>query len=123
PEEQRSTIIAKYDMLQAQAEKPFFAKSWNSLRILAFELPPFERAWILLSVIIPILLLLRREGAAKAAWLLPIVALLYAASNYAYGEKTLPPADEALFPSEKVLVKDYLKAPLSVEIFEQREQL
>lgn len=123
PEEQRKSMIQHYDALQVKSEKPFLTKCWQSLKILFVELPSFERAWLLLAIIVPIMLLKRVEGAAKAAWLLPIVALLYSLNNYFYGEQPLLPGDNKLFPSEKILVDEYLKAPLSSSITEQHTQL
>jgi hypothetical protein len=123
PESQKTNIIEQYDALQAKSEKPFLTKLWHSIKILILDLPAFERAWLVLTVIISIMLLKRVEGSAKAAWLLPIVALLYALNNYAYGEKQLPTADSKLFPSEQIIVQEYLKEPLSQNILEQQPQL
>lgn len=123
PEAQRLQIIHDHDALQTKAEKPFLDKFGESFRILCWELPPFERAWILLAVLIPILLLLRRDGAAKAAWLLPIVAALYSFDNFSNGKMAKPSPDAALFPTEQVILRDYLQEPLSESILEQQKQL
>lgn len=123
PESQRNPIIQQYDQLQAKSDKTFLSKIRDSFMILAKGLPAFERAWIFFAIVIPLLLLLRIEGAAKAAWLLPIIVVLYAADNYLYGASSKESADANLFPTEQVIVAEYLKEPLSSSILEQQQEL
>ena len=95
----------------------------EGLYALLFRTPAFEMAWIFFSVTICILLLSKREGAQQTVWLLPIIILVFAVNNYLFTKPSMPSPDEALFPTEEMLIKDYLSAPLSPSILEQKKQL
>lgn len=123
PENQKESIMEQYRSLQEQSEKSFSAKFMRGIRILAFELPAFERAWLFLSIVVCVLLLMRVEGAAVAAWLLPVLTLCYAVDNQWNGSRHAISSDIYLFPSEEVIVREYLKEPLSNNILEQKPQL
>ncbi|MGZ3632816.1 MAG: hypothetical protein ACXWM7_00605 [Parachlamydiaceae bacterium] len=43
------------------------------VELLLIKTPPLELVWLFFSILIPLLLLLRYEGAAQACWLLPII--------------------------------------------------
>lgn len=109
--------------VEKNLNRSFIDKLNRSLHILFYEMPTFEKAWLILSLIIPILLLKRVEGAALAVWLLPMVTACYAIDNRIQGLPNTQTAEEALYPSEKILVENYLPEPLNTNIFEQRDQL
>jgi hypothetical protein len=123
PDAQRAPILLGHKMLQKLAERTSWMKLKRSFQILALRLPPFEQSWIVFSIIIPILLLKRVEGAEKAIWILPLLAILYAADNRLTSLPQQENREMALFPSEAAILNRYLKQPLSKNIFEQREQL
>ncbi len=122
PEKQKLALLANYAALEVQLQRTFLDKFTRSVHILIMEIPPFELAWLVFSAVIAIMLLKRVEGAAQAVWLLPLLAALYAFDSRWQG--TPPPQGEVhLYPTEQVLVDDYLKQPLSANIFEQQSQL
>lgn len=123
PQEKQNEILTKYKQLVTESEQSFLNKIALSFKILMFKIPLFERAWLFFSIIICILLLLNNENASKASWILPLIVICYLVHNQMYGEPESLPPDHALFPSEETIVKQYLKAPLSGGIFEQKEQL
>lgn len=123
PELQKALIIQRHNALQAKSESTFLNKLGRSLHIFFFELTVLEWLWIILSIVIPLLVLLKIEGAVQASWLLPLVAVLYGFTNYFYApSKSLSAADQ-LFPTEQVIVQNYLKHPLGDTIAEQHDQL
>ncbi len=67
PKEEQKAILTKYAELQELANQSWMTKTKAALNILFFDLPPFERAWIALSFVIPLLLLLGVEGGRPAA--------------------------------------------------------
>lgn len=122
PEWQKEQISAQYQNLQNRSEISFFSKLRRGLHLIFFEVPPFEQAWMLFSVVIPIMLLIRMEGAVSAAWILPVLVFFYALANQVEG-KTSFRGEVALFPSEENIVSEYLKKPLSSNILEQQREL
>lgn len=122
-DKQQNQIEQQYTTLTENSQKPFTQKLLRSIKILLFALPPFERAWILLGTIIPILLLLRRDGAQHAAWLLPLIAAAYCTDNIRNSPVTNTHLQDPLFPTEQYLVDNYLDAPLSDKVSEQYTQL
>lgn len=123
PQAQQLQFITQHDQLQAKANRSFWEKLWSSLHILVIELPVLERVWIVFSVAIALLLLLRIEGAVQAVWLLPLIVALYAYDNTQHAPAATPRASDLLFPSETYLIEHYLKQPLSNRISEQHDQL
>lgn len=123
PEKERVQIQKAYHDLQDNAKTTFFEKVSRSFSILAAQLPAFKQAWIFFSIAIALLLLLRIEGAVYAAWLLPVIALAYAWDNTTHGLQQKMSEEERLFPSEAIIVRDYLNEPLSSNILEQQKQL
>lgn len=122
PPADKQVLLAGLEKAQTNLKRTFFDKLTRSVHIVAFEIPPFEQAWLLLSFIIPILLLKKVSGAAQAVWLLPLLAGLYALDNRLYGLPSSSFGEAHLYPTEQVLV-EYLKEPLEANIFQQREQL
>lgn len=109
--------------IQSEFQRSFWSKLDSVFRIFVFHLSGYEILWLLFSIIIPIMLLKRVEGAAQAVWLLPLLVALYAADNRYYGHPVSPSADALLFPSEQELVAGYVDGALSQNVFEQQEQL
>lgn len=123
PIDKQQAVINSYIHLEKQLGTSFWEKLKKSFTRTAFEIPPFERGWLLLSFIIPILLLKKVDGAVKAVWLLPILTSFYCADNWKTGAMPSLTEEEKLFPTENHLVVNYLHEPLSKNIFKQQEQL
>lgn len=114
-------ILIKYEEVKKNLGETFVQKLRKTLYLLLVVIPPFELVWIILSITIPILLLLKIEGAPQAAWLLPLVSLFFALDSYSHGVN--PYSEKNFYPSEKLLVFEYLKSPLGSTLKEQKEQL
>ena len=93
----------------------------QSLRGLLVDLPPLVQIWALFSFLICLFLLLGITGASAATWLLPVIAFLYIIVTP--NPQRLETPEEALFPSEQLLVDNYLDQPLQLNMSAQREQL
>lgn len=113
--QEKSSIVA-------QMGSSFLAKLATSYTKFA-QIPKFKKLWLVLSIVLPILILLKIEGAARAAWVLPLLALAFALDNSRYGMRASPNADEQLYPSEQILETQYLGRKLSSNILEQKGDL
>lgn len=120
---EREKLLTDYQQLQTYAKRPFLQKLEGGIRGFIQQVPPFEQAWIYFSIVISIILLLKREGAKQAAWLLPLIAVAFAVDNIATGKRVTLPPDASLFPTEEVIVQNYLKEPLGTDLQTQKEQL
>lgn len=107
---------------EAKLASSFRERLSRSLKILAFGIPPFEQAWLLLSLILPILLLKRVEGARRAVWLIPLCVLVFSINNRLNGSAEASNTNH-LYPSEAQISQDYLKQPIVGSLEEQRELL
>ncbi len=116
-------LVQRYNALQHKANALFTEKLYRSVQILVVETPPFEQAWIAFAIVISLMLLLRIEGALPALWLLPLIVVCYGVDNRLQGKESPKNLDLQLFPKEEVIVKDYLKEPLSQNILQQQQQL
>ncbi len=123
PEKQRERIALGYQQVQQQTEKTFLGKSADAIRTLFLGLPSFTQAWLFFSFVISLMLLLRIEGAATAAWVLPLVALAYGYDNRFNGVSSGTAPDAVFFPSEQYLESTYLSEPLQGSFAEQNAQL
>lgn len=121
PKSLKEDIAEKYAILQEQLNFSFGQKIKRLLQIFAYGVSPYELAWIFFSIVIPILLLKRIEGARHAAWLLPVMALLFLFENQK--ANVLLDPEQTIFPSEHKIIHTYLKEPLGADILKQREQL
>jgi hypothetical protein len=121
--QQREHLAQTYAGLQTPSDSTFLFKLKRSIHLLLVELPPFELAWLVFSVVISIMLLKKVEGATLAVWLLPLVVFAYGVDNRLNGKGSGLTEEAKLFPTEETIVADYLKKPLSANVFEQREQL
>lgn len=111
-EEEKSPILVRYDRLQK-----LIAESFSSKLKKWVEVPIFEFAWIILAITLPILLLLKTDGAQKVVWLLPVITACYALDNIANGQQLL--SEKNFFPDEKTILQEPLASSLSA----QRQQL
>jgi hypothetical protein len=123
PQSEQEILTQNYQHLQESLKTSFVDKLSKGVRLLFLSLSIYEQIWLLLSVILPVLLLKRIEGASEATWLLPILALLFCFDNRINGMQAHPTNEERLFPTETILMNEYLREPLSMNIFEQQEQL
>lgn len=123
PLAEQQLLQEDYHQLQTIAGRSFFKKIEGGLKVLIQGIPPFEQAWIFFSITIAILILLKREGAKEAAWLLPLIVIAYAVDNQFTGKVSLPFPDEALFPTEEIIFHHYLHEPLASTPLQQKEQL
>ncbi len=123
PIEEKQQIIERFNVLQNKLNVSFFEKMKISLKMLFLEIPPFELTWLFFGLIITLLILKKHEGAFKAIWLLPFIAVIYSGDNYFFALKAQPPADHVLYPSEEMIVKHYLDKPLSQSLSEQKRDL
>lgn len=123
PEEQREKILTNYIALEDQTRVSFWDKLEKMFLLLFFDTPPLVQAWLLFSIVIPVLVLLRIDGAVPAVWILPLITLAYGIDNRLNGKSPGEDVESRLFPSEETIVKEYLKEPLSSSILEQKNQL
>ncbi len=123
PAEKKNEILTDYEAIQAQYHRPFITKLFEGCKRLLFGFSPFKFLWVLFSIIIPILLLKKVDGAATAIWLLPLVTLVFIIHNRWYAEPASPSRDTRHFPTEEYLVTHYLSGPLSSGLKEQETQL
>lgn len=116
-------IVKEYDALKHEIELPFWDKMGVSLKMFLYDVPLLEKMWMLLAVVLPIMALRKREGAKQAVWILPLVVLAYAINNQMYGLNSGISEETKLFPTEEVIVQNYLNEPLKESIMDQQKQL
>lgn len=122
PATAKDQIETGYNSLKKEMQKPFLKKLKRSAELLFIKTPPFEIAWIFFSILIPILLLIRIEGAVPAVWLLVLMTLGYSVDNRLYAPSKSS-SEAHLFPTESELLQRYVKEPLKPNLFEQESQL
>lgn len=123
PYQKQAEIVEGHQALAEQMHTPFMTKFRQAVSIILLELPPFQKAWIFFSILIPLLILLKIDGAHRAAWILPLITFIYAfnqVSLYPYNKELF---ESRLFPSEQTLLDDYLHEPLASNIINQKDQL
>lgn len=123
PEAKQAAIQQHFQELEAHTQPHFFNQLKQSFHNLFFNAPIYDRAWMFLAIAISIFVLLGTYGAKETAWLLPLLIVFQGISISTHGGKVALSEDERLFPSEELIVRDYLKEPLNSHILEQREQL
>ena len=123
PLDQQNKLINEMEAIQKQFDQTIGDKLASIIQIFTLNLTSYELAFILLSIIIPILLLKRVDGATKIVWLLPLLIACYALDNRLYGKPRGIETDLLLFPTEKHLVSNYIKEGLKTNIFDQQKQL
>lgn len=122
PLAKQQTIANQSAQWQHELQRSFLDKLKRSFYGLAFGIPPFKQVWLLLSLVVPVLLLKRVEGARYVLWLLPLATMLYAVENRWHGISSNS-VESQLFPKEQVLIRNYIEGPLRGNIFEQQSQL
>ena len=123
PVQQQEFLKQKYQQLNDYANRPILKKFQDGIQHLIRDIPPFELAWIFFSIAISILLLLKKEGARHAVWLIPAIALAYGVDNQLTGKEREFSPDFNLFPSEQKIIQHHLKEPLAKGTFQQKKQL
>lgn len=123
PPAEQANLQKGYDTLQEMLQRSFLEKLGRVYTLFFHYVPLYELGWILLAVTVSLLALKKVEGAAEAAWLLPLLVAAYAIDLRVQGRGEALQGDERLFPTERELVADYLREPLDEDIFEQRKQL
>ena len=121
-EAQRLEIAAGYEALEDKGQVSFWRKLGLSFWELAFGMPPFTQAWLFFSLTICLLLLFRIEGAARAAYLLPVIALALMVDTY-LSTPPSPHPSTRLFPSEDYLIDKYGGGSLDRSLSVQKDQL
>ena len=120
---EQQQVKKDYQSLYQYANRPILKKIEDGLRILIQAIPPFEQAWMFFSIILAILILLRKEEVQQAIWILPLVVLAYTIDNQLTGKSVVSSPDVILFPTEEMIAEHYVKEPLAKNIFKQKEQL
>jgi hypothetical protein len=115
PTEEKEAILLKHQMLKKRYDLSFLQKTQKAFTDI-LKMEKLTLAWLILSIAIPIFLLKKREGAAKAAFLLPLLSLFYLLNH-------VPTSAENPFPSEKYIIENYLKEPLGHDVDSQYHQL
>lgn len=100
---EKEQILQDYDRLQKRLETPFPAKLGHAFETL-WQLPLLKKGWLFFSILIPILLLKKVEGATALVWVLPLLTLAYAIENRLQGHPPLLSADQRLFPTEEEIL-------------------
>lgn len=122
PKQTKEHITQNLQALQTKLKRSFWDKLKSTVTLFTDKISPFELAWIFFSIVIAIMLLKKVEGAAQAVWLLPFLVACYAIETRLSTKEKL--FDETnFFPTEKMLVENYIQKPLSEDIFEQQKEL
>lgn len=118
----KSNMETGYARLKDEMKRPFSYKLKQSMEQLFVKTSPFELGWLFFSVVIPILLLLKIEGAVQAVWLLVLMTVGYGVDNQLNAHAKIN-HELHLFPSEELILQKYVKEPLRSNVFEQESQL
>lgn len=122
PPGKRTEILRQQEQLEAIGRLSFTEKLTRSLQTVG-TLSPFLSAWLILSIALGVMLLLRIDGATQAVWILVLLAAAYIGSDQYWGAPRALSAEEKLFPSEQLITEKHLSEPLHGSIIEQQEQL
>ena len=115
-------VSSQYEILKDKLQIPFSAKCMMMLRLLIVQMPPWQQAWLFFSLIIPLLLLLRIEGAVQVCWLLPLITIGFCLNN----QLNIPEfqrSEITIFPTEEYIVQRYLGGSLESNILDQQNEL
>lgn len=108
PSSERKLVDEGYQYLYHYSTRPLTNKLMDGLKTLLIDIPSFELAWILFSIVIAILILLKIEGARLAAYLLPCITLAYGIDNQISGRFSATSPDMALIPTESHIRQNYV---------------
>lgn len=120
---EKQELSTSYNQVIAMANRSVGKKLLQGFQYIFIYIPAFKLAWILLSVILPVLLLKKVEGAKLAIWILPLLALCYSFDQLMLYPDPLPKKDHQLFPSESQLISKYLPDGLPPLISKQQSEL
>lgn len=121
PQETQQAINEEFETYMRGSTSSAWSKVKDAIEIFLLKLPPFTRAWIALSLIVSLMILLGIPSARQAVWLLPLITIFFA--YFSLTKPDLSTFDETLYPSENEIVRLYLQEPLKPSVSEQREQL
>lgn len=120
PSSLKEKLLNQYLLIEKELHTSFKSKLKEVFSIFFIKMSPYELIWMALSIIIPIMLLKKVEGAKQGVWLIPVITLIFALDNRMYGKFQ---HQEDLYPTEKVLTEVYLKEDLKGNIYDQQTQL
>lgn len=121
--DEAQSIIKRYETLKEKLQIPFVDKIKMMLRLLMVQMSSWEQAWLLFSLVVPLLLLLRIEGSIQVCWLLPVITLAYCLDNQFNASHLENDSHRSVFPSEQYIVHRYLNSVLSADILSQQREL
>jgi len=104
---EQETIRSFYQKWQGILQQSFNEKLEKSLRLLFLAPSPFMILWLTLAIVLSLMVLLKKEGANHAIWLVPLAAFAYSIDNHLSGLPRQPSAEEALFPTQTELLNNY----------------
>jgi len=119
PLSKQTMVDEFYEELISAPSRSFLIDFLETSASFVRKTPSFMLAWILLSIVLGILILLKVEGTHQTIWLLPLLVSLYGWQNVTQAPISIPSPDAALFPQEKEVIEE----ELADSIEEQREQL
>lgn len=122
-QQEQKHLINGYNLWQANLQVSFWQKMESALKNVLYGTTPFEKIWIVLSLVLPILALKKVEGAAQSSWLIPIVVFAYSLDNQWNGMIPKMSRELQLFPTETYLLENYGKGDIDGNPFRQRDLL
>ena len=117
-------LAKAYQALDQYLGRSVMVKIMDGLHFLFKDISILLMGWLAFSVVIPILVLKKVEGAKQTVWILPILAIAYSANNIYYGTDPTIPMDHQLFPTENALIEKGLMSEIStLSVLDQKKQL
>ncbi|MCB1111984.1 MAG: hypothetical protein KDK72_04905 [Chlamydiia bacterium] len=105
--DEQERIKNSYTVLLQKYDRTFLKKMQLSVIALLLDMPPFELLWVFMSLMLSVMVLKKREGAAVAIWLLPAIAFFYSVDNVIYAAPPALTHEQKLFPSDSFLEDHY----------------
>lgn len=99
----QTSVLEGYRQLELEAKTPAGVRLKRAINLLTHQEAPFLQAWFIAGMVLPVLLLLRKEGSVAALWLLPLISACYVLSHFFYSAAVPPSVDAQLFPTEEAL--------------------
>lgn len=110
-EEDQAWIAYEAHVRKLELQKTIGIKALDALFFIS-DTPLAILCWIILSILLPILLLLRISKTFYYIWLIPTLSLIFAWQNYHEGKSYFDLSDLQLFPKEKTLLTLFPQASL-----------
>lgn len=124
PTNEKLQVTKAYQTLDHFLARSAAIKMIDGLQFFFKDISLLLLGWLVFSVIIPILVLKKVEGAKQVVWILPILAIAYTANNIYYGVTPTISPDNPLFPTEKILIeKGFMNEISNLSLIEQKKQL